>query len=165
MDDSTLQKKGQWESNINVWFPFKCSQKWTCYFQNRIIMFCLPVPTLIYLWEICIFPGSDCLVCCWEIFGPILGKYKSLTTLECGNWDWGRAIPRKGTHKRDFPCSAVPWEWILEALSTKVALQETGMEEEWISRQRYFLKLGDRGLQFLSYIYTGCIPCCLSCRA
>ncbi len=28
-----------------------------------------------------------------EICGPILGIYKSLT--ECGNWDWGRAIPRK----------------------------------------------------------------------
>ncbi len=27
------------------------------YFQNRIIMFCLPIPTLIYLWDIYIFPG------------------------------------------------------------------------------------------------------------
>ncbi len=59
-------------------------------------MFCLPVPPLIYLWEIYIFPGSVCLLGCREICGPILGKYKSLTTLECGNWDWGRAIPRKG---------------------------------------------------------------------
>jgi hypothetical protein len=24
----TLQIKGRWESNINVWFPFMCSQKW-----------------------------------------------------------------------------------------------------------------------------------------
>ncbi len=74
MDDSTLQKKGRWESNIDVWFPFKGSQKWICYFQNRIIMFCLPVPTLIYLWEIYIFPGSVCLFCCREICGPILGN-------------------------------------------------------------------------------------------
>jgi hypothetical protein len=28
-------------------------------FQNRIIMFCLPVPTLIYLQEIYIFPGRS----------------------------------------------------------------------------------------------------------
>ena len=75
MDDSTLQKKGRWESNIDVWFPFKCSQKWICYFQNRIIMFCLPDLTLIYLWEIYIFPGSVCIFCCREICGPILGKY------------------------------------------------------------------------------------------
>jgi hypothetical protein len=27
-------------------------------------------------------------------------------THECGNWDLGRAIPRKGTHKWDLRCSA-----------------------------------------------------------
>jgi hypothetical protein len=27
-------------------------------------------------------------------------------THECGNWDGGRAIPRKGTHKWDFRCNA-----------------------------------------------------------
>jgi hypothetical protein len=42
----TLQMKGRWESNINDWFPFMYSQKWNSYFQNIIIMFCLPVPTL-----------------------------------------------------------------------------------------------------------------------
>ncbi len=31
-----------------------------CSLQNRIIMFCLPIPTLIYLLEIYIFPGSFC---------------------------------------------------------------------------------------------------------
>ncbi len=78
-DGGSLQMKGLWKSNINVCFPFMYSQKWNCYFQNRIIMFCLPVPTLIYLWEIHIFPGSVCLFCCREICGPILGIYKSLT--------------------------------------------------------------------------------------
>jgi hypothetical protein len=48
----TLQRKGGWESNINVWFPFMYSQKWNCYFQNRIIIICLSVPLLVYLWEI-----------------------------------------------------------------------------------------------------------------
>ncbi len=72
---ATLQMKGRWEYNINVSFPFMYSQKGNCYFQNRIILFCLPVPTLIYLWEISIFPGSVCLFCCREICGPILGIY------------------------------------------------------------------------------------------
>jgi hypothetical protein len=36
------------ENPINVWFPFMNSQKCNCYFQNRIIMFSLPVPTLMY---------------------------------------------------------------------------------------------------------------------
>ncbi len=26
-------------------------------------------------------------------------------THECGNWDWGRAIPRKGIHKWELGCS------------------------------------------------------------
>jgi hypothetical protein len=75
----TLRMKGRWESNRNVWFPFMYSQTWNCNFQNRIIMFCLPVPTLIYLWEIYIFPGSVCLFCCRKICGLILGINKSLT--------------------------------------------------------------------------------------
>ncbi len=44
---------------------------------------CLPVPTLIYLWEICIFPGSVCLFCCrelvdwsWELVMATLAKRK-----------------------------------------------------------------------------------------
>jgi len=40
------------------------------YFQNRIIIFCLPIPTPIYLWEIYIFPDRC---------GLILGIYKLLT--------------------------------------------------------------------------------------
>jgi hypothetical protein len=72
MDVCTAQMKGRWESNLNVWFPFMYSQKWKCYFQNKILMFSLTVPTLIYMREINIFPGSVCLFCCWEICGPIL---------------------------------------------------------------------------------------------
>ncbi len=95
--------KGWWESSINVWFPFMYSQKLNCYFQNKIIMFYLPVPTHIYLWEIYIFPGSVCLFCFMNMCGPILGIYWSLTdTVECGNWVWGHAISRKGIHKWDF---------------------------------------------------------------
>jgi hypothetical protein len=68
------------------------------FFQNRIIMFCFPIPTLIYLGEIYIFPGSVCLFCCSQICGPILGicSTNRWQTHKCGNWDWGRTIPRKG---------------------------------------------------------------------
>ncbi len=76
--------KGRWEFQINVWFPYMYFQKWNCYFQNRIIMFCLPVPVLIYLREIYIFPGSVCLFCWKKIRGPILGIYKLLTY----TWMW-----------------------------------------------------------------------------
>ncbi len=104
----TLQMKGRWESDINGWFPFTYSQNWSCYLQNRINMFSLPVPTLIYLWEIYIFPGLVCLFC-WRKYVDRSWEYINHSqTHECGNWDWGRAIPRKEVHKRDFPCSVLP---------------------------------------------------------
>jgi hypothetical protein len=87
----------QWKPYISVWFPFMYSQKWNCYFQNRIIMFCLPVPTLIYLWEIYIFPGSVCLFCCREICGPILRIYKSLTD----TWIWKLGLRPRNSQKRN----------------------------------------------------------------
>ncbi len=80
--------KGRWKSYRNVRFPFICSQEWNCYFQNRIVMFCLPVPTLIYLWEIYIFPGSVCQFCCREICGPLLGIYKALTDTFICSQEW-----------------------------------------------------------------------------
>ncbi len=91
----SLQMKDRWESNINVWLPCMYSQKWICYFQNR--MFCLPVPTLIYLWEINIFPVSVCLFCCREICRPILGKYKSLTV----TWMWKLGLRLCNSQKRN----------------------------------------------------------------
>jgi|LakMenEpi03Aug12_release.lakeMendotaPanAssembly.Ray.scaffolds.fasta_scaffold714834_1 hypothetical protein len=48
------------------------------YFQNRIIVFCLPILSLVYLWEIYIFPGSVYLFCCSQICGPILGIYRHM---------------------------------------------------------------------------------------
>ncbi len=88
--------------------PIYIFPEMNCYFQNRNIMFCLPVPTLIYLWEIYIFPRSVCLFCCsaGNYVDQSLEYINSSQTHECGNWDRGRAIPRKGIHKWNFPCSA-----------------------------------------------------------
>ncbi len=41
-----------------------------------------------------------------EICGPILEYINRSQTHECGNWGWGRAIPRKGIYKRNCRCSA-----------------------------------------------------------
>ncbi len=88
-----------------VWDEFCTETVQPPYFQNRIIMFCLLISTLIYQWEIYIFPGSVCLFCCSQICGLILGKYKSLT----GTWMWKLRLrprnSRKGIHKWDFCCS------------------------------------------------------------
>jgi hypothetical protein len=58
---------------------------WPRYFQNRSIMFYLPIPTFMYLWAICIFPGSVCLFCCSQIGRPILSwEYINLSQIhEC----------------------------------------------------------------------------------
>ncbi len=101
-----LQMKGRWESNINVWFRFMCSQKWNCYFQNRLIVFCLPVATLIYLWEIYIFQDQSAYSAAGKYVDRSWEYINRSQTHACGNWDWGRAIPRKITHKWYFPCSA-----------------------------------------------------------
>ncbi len=73
------------------------------YFQNRIIMFSLPILTLIYLWEIYLLLGSVCLFCCSQISPDSSWEYINRSqTHECGNWDWGPTIPRKGIHKGIF---------------------------------------------------------------
>ncbi len=57
-------------------FPFMNFQKCICYFQIRVMMFCLLVSTFIYQWEIYIFPGSVWLFCLRKRCGLILGIYK-----------------------------------------------------------------------------------------
>ncbi len=67
-------------------------------------MLCLLIPILIYLWEIYILYFQD------RSAYSAAGKYVDRSweyinrsqTQECGNLDWGRAIPRKGIHKWDF---------------------------------------------------------------
>ncbi len=102
--ETALQMKDRWESNINIWFLFMYSQKWNCYFQNRIILFCFPVPTLferfIYFQDrSAYFAAGKYVDRSWEYVNHS-------QTHECGNWNWGRTIPGKGIHKCDFPCSA-----------------------------------------------------------
>ncbi len=53
--------------------------------------------TLVYLWEIYIFPGSVCLFCCREICGLILGIYKSLTD----TWMWKLGLRTCNSQKRN----------------------------------------------------------------
>ncbi len=54
-----LKMKDQWESNINVWFPFMYSQKWNC------AAFLFPKENYNVLSpKIYIFPGSVFLFCC-----------------------------------------------------------------------------------------------------
>ncbi len=89
--------------------PIYISQKWNCvhppYFQNRIIMICLPIPTLTYLWEIYIFQDQSVYFAEAKYVDWSWEYIHQSQTHECGVWDWGRAIPRREIHKWDFRCS------------------------------------------------------------
>jgi hypothetical protein len=101
--------------NINIWFRFMCWQKWNYtrpgYFQNRIVMFRLPISTFMYLWAIYIFQGSVSLFCFSQIGRPILGIYKLFTDTWIYNWEWGHTVSYLGIPKSDFWYSAyVPYK-------------------------------------------------------
>jgi hypothetical protein len=75
------------------------------YFQKRNIGVSVPFSTIMRLWVIYIFPPSVCLFC-WRKPVDRSWDYINRSQIhECGNWGWGRAIPRKGIHKWDFRCS------------------------------------------------------------
>ncbi len=64
------------------------------YSQERNCAATVPVPTFMFLWAIYIFLWSVCLFCCRKIGAGRTWEYIARSqTHECGNWDWGRAIP------------------------------------------------------------------------
>ncbi len=74
-----------------------------CYFQNGIMMFCLPISTFMYLWVIFIFTGSVCLFFCWQIL-----EYINHSQIhECRKWELGRTVSLLGIHKLDFGYSVI----------------------------------------------------------
>ncbi len=77
---------------------------WLCYFQNRIIMFGLPISTFMYLWMIYIFSGLVCLFFCSQLGGRILGIYTVNRSQihVCRKWKRGREVSFLGKHKFDF---------------------------------------------------------------
>ncbi len=63
------------------------------------------------------FTRPICLFCCRKYVDRSWEYINRSQTHECGNWDWDRAILRKGIHKWDFLCSACTW--MLDALESK----------------------------------------------
>jgi hypothetical protein len=73
------------------------------YSQERNRATSVPIPTLMFLWAIYIFLWLVYLFWCRKISGPNVGICVDLSqTQECGNRDWGRAIPFVRLHKFKF---------------------------------------------------------------
>ncbi len=79
----------------------------TRYSQKRNSAVTFPISTFMCLWAIYIFPRSICLFCCRKYEDRCWEYINRSHTHEYENWDWGRAIPRKGIHKWVFRCSVV----------------------------------------------------------
>ncbi len=83
----------------------KIPKFWNKYSQTGNIGVSVPGSTFMRLWVIYIFPPSVCLFC-WRKYVDRSWDYINCSqTHRCGNWGWGRAIPRRGIHKWDFRCS------------------------------------------------------------
>jgi hypothetical protein len=75
------------------------------YSKKRNIGVSVPISTFMRLWVIDIFPQSVCLFC-WRKYVDRSWEYINCSqTHECGNWGWGRDIPRKGIVPLTSACS------------------------------------------------------------
>ncbi len=84
----------------------KMPKIWNKYSQERNIGASARISTFMCLLANYIFPRWVCLFC-WRKYVDRSWEYINRSqTHKCGNWGWGRAIPRKGIHKWNCRCSA-----------------------------------------------------------
>ncbi len=83
----------------------KMPKIWKKYSQKRNIGVSVPISIYMCLWANYIFSRWVCVFCWRKYVDQSLEYINRSQTHECGNWGWGRAIPRKGIYNRNCRCS------------------------------------------------------------
>ncbi len=119
----------------------KMPKIWNKYSQKRNIGVSVLISTFMCLWANYIFPRwGVCLFCLRKYVDQSWEYINRSQTHECGNKDWGRAIPRKGIHKRNCRCSAYRHKMIAsltpdQALASVLTLKKQALANPhvWIT--------------------------------
>ncbi len=98
----TLQMKGRWESNINVWFliPIDVFPEIKLLFPKQNYNVLSPISFTYLSVRDYIFPRSVCLFCCREICGPILGIYIRKSLID--TWMGKLGLRPRNSQKKEY---------------------------------------------------------------